>query len=215
MLAGTNYNQVSSLIENIITQQLITPFYQPIYDLAGNQILGFEALARCPDVEALKNPFELFAAAENTGYLDELEFLCIAKAIEGFKKQNLVGKLFINMGPHSLFKILDCNSIFFQLLKEHAHDVELVLELSEKYPLDNFQKLKSLTAVLHSMGMELAIDDLGAGYSGLRAWAEIQPDYVKVDIHFVQNVHQDSVKREFLRSIYEIFRGLNCAVIVE
>lgn len=215
MLVKNTQYQALNLIENIISSKLITPFYQAIYDFTDNRILGFEALARCPEVEELKNPAELFGAAEAAGYLDELEFLCVAKAIEGFKQQGLCGKLFINMGPHSLFQILDANSVFFKLLKEHCQDIELVLELSEKYPIDDFHKLKSLTEMLHSYGMELAIDDLGAGYSGLRAWAEIQPDYVKVDIHFIQNVHQDSVKREFLRSIHEISRGLNCGVIVE
>lgn len=215
MLVETNCNQVVSRIESVIASGLITTFYQAIYDFTGNQVLGFEALARCPAIEELKNPAQLFAEAEVQGCLDELEFLCVAKAIERFKQQNLAGKLFINLGPHSLFKVLDSQSVFFKLLTEHAGDVDLVLELSEKYPIDDFHQLKSLTQVLHRHGMELAIDDLGAGYSGLRAWAEIQPDYVKVDIHFIRNVHQDSVKREFLRSIHEISRGLNCGVIVE
>jgi diguanylate cyclase (GGDEF)-like protein len=215
MLVETNCNQAVSRIDSVIASRLITPFYQAIYDFTGNQVLGFEALARCPEVPELKNPAQLFVEAEVQGCLDELEFLCVAKAIEGFKQQGLTGKLFINLGPHSLFKVLDSQSIFFKLLTEHAGDIELVLELSEKYPIDDFHQLKSLTNVLHRHGMELAIDDLGAGYSGLRAWAEIQPDYVKVDIHFIRNVHQDSVKREFLRSIHEISRGLNCGVIVE
>lgn len=215
MLVNIQRNKHFETIHDIISLGLITPSYQAIYDFSGKNIVGFEALARCPDVDNLKNPSELFEAAEFFGCVSELEWLCVVKAIEGFRKQALPGKLFVNMGPNSLFEILDKNSPFFQLIIEQVDDIELVLELSEKYPFEDFQRIRTLTDLLHRHGVKLAIDDLGAGYSGLRAWAEIQPDYVKVDRHFIDNIHVDSVKREFLRSIYEISRGLNCHVIAE
>ena len=114
-----------------------------------------------------------------------------------------------------MFQLMDANSGFARLIIEEASDLSIVIELSEKYPLNDYQRIRTLAEVLRNNHIELAIDDLGAGYSGLRSWAEIQPDYVKVDRHFIQDIHIDSVKREFLRSIHEISRGLDCEVIAE
>lgn len=55
----------------------------------------------------------------------------------------------------------------------------IVIELSEQYPLDDYQLIRQATCHFREMGLEIAIDDLGAGYSGLRVWEEICPDYVK------------------------------------
>jgi EAL domain-containing protein (putative c-di-GMP-specific phosphodiesterase class I) len=65
------------------------------------------------------------------------------------------------------------------------------------------------------MGFEIALDDLGAGYSGLRLWSELLPDYVKIDKHFIQKLHEDPVKMNFVKSIQNIATALNCKVIAE
>jgi EAL domain-containing protein (putative c-di-GMP-specific phosphodiesterase class I) len=54
------------------------------------------------------------------------------------------------------------------------------------------------------MGFSIALDDLGAGYSSLRLWSELRPDYVKIDRHFIDGIHQDPLKREFVGSILQI-----------
>ena len=65
------------------------------------------------------------------------------------------------------------------------------------------------------MGFSIAIDDLGAGYSGLRTWSEIQPDFVKLDRHFMQDIHLDRNKRQFVQSMVDIAKGVDCKVIGE
>ncbi len=72
-------------------------------------------------------------------------------------------------------------------------------------------------AVQHyrALGFQIAIDDLDGGYAGLRMWSELRPEYVKIDRHFIQRIDEDVVKQEFVRSIIDIARGLNCCVIAE
>src|SRR6218665_769224 len=65
------------------------------------------------------------------------------------------------------------------------------------------------------MGFQIAIDDLVSGYSGLRLWSEIRPDYVKIDRHFVANIQNDRIKREFVRFIRDISSRIGCHVIAE
>jgi diguanylate cyclase (GGDEF)-like protein len=65
------------------------------------------------------------------------------------------------------------------------------------------------------MGFQIAIDEFGAGYSNLRHWSEIRPDYVKIDGHFIQDIHDDPVKRQFVRSICDIANNIGSRVIAE
>ena len=65
------------------------------------------------------------------------------------------------------------------------------------------------------MGFAIALDDLGAGYSSLRLWSELRPDYVKIDRHFIDGIHQDALKREFVGSILQIAKASRAQVIAE
>jgi diguanylate cyclase (GGDEF)-like protein len=65
------------------------------------------------------------------------------------------------------------------------------------------------------MGFQIAIDDLGEGFSSLRLWSELRPDFVKIDRHFIQGINQDPVKLQFVRSIQEIAQNTGSQVIAE
>jgi diguanylate cyclase (GGDEF)-like protein len=65
------------------------------------------------------------------------------------------------------------------------------------------------------MGFQIAIDDLGEGFSSLRLWSELQPEYVKVDMHFIQGINNDPMKLQFVRSIQEIAEKSGYIVIAE
>jgi diguanylate cyclase (GGDEF)-like protein len=65
------------------------------------------------------------------------------------------------------------------------------------------------------MGFQIAIDDLGEGFSSLRLWSELRPEYVKIDMHFIQGINNDPVKLQFVRSIQEIAEKSNTLVIAE
>jgi diguanylate cyclase (GGDEF)-like protein len=65
------------------------------------------------------------------------------------------------------------------------------------------------------MGFSIALDDLGAGYSSLRLWSELRPDYVKIDRHFIDGIHQDAVKREFVGSMLQMAKASRALVIAE
>jgi len=65
------------------------------------------------------------------------------------------------------------------------------------------------------MGFSIALDDLGAGYSSLRRWSELRPDFVKIDRHFIESIHRDAVKREFVGSILKMAEASRAQVIAE
>ena len=75
--------------------------------------------------------------------------------------------------------------------------------------------MRDATEHYRSMGFSIALDDLGAGYSGLRTWSELKPDFVKLDRHFIQDIHEDRTKLQFVKSMLDIAHGIGCKIISE
>ncbi|WP_390904076.1 EAL domain-containing protein [Shewanella phaeophyticola] len=207
---------LAKALEDIIEQQSIEAVFQPIFNVSTNQLHGFEALSRGLKDTELHSPFALFSTAEKQGKLSELETLCRNISIHAFDARQLNGKLFINISPKALLDPNHPKGITLQLIKQLGiAPNNVVIELSEQYPADDIDLLKSCLNHYRNQGFLTAIDDLGAGYSGLRLWSELAPDYVKIDRHFIHQIDMTAVKQEFVRSIVELCQNLTCKVIAE
>ncbi|MCW8982655.1 MAG: EAL domain-containing protein, partial [Gammaproteobacteria bacterium] len=203
-------------LDTIIHEQRLTVLFQPIVQNKTHDIFGYEALIRGPSNSPLHAPVTLFETAVRNGRLVELELLCREVSIKQFKHLNLPGKLFLNASPETLFQPDFRSGCTLSMLDQMGLSPErVVIELTEQYPLENYDVVREALHHYKEMGFEIAIDDLGAGYAGLRMWSELRPDYVKIDRHFMQDIHEDKVKQEFVRSIRNIARELDCLVIGE
>jgi EAL domain-containing protein (putative c-di-GMP-specific phosphodiesterase class I)/GGDEF domain-containing protein len=200
----------------IIKQHRLSAIFQPVVDFTGRRIKGYEALIRGPSDSALHSPLTLFDTAIRYGRLLDLELVCRETCIRQFKLLNLPGKLFLNVTPETLLDSRHNSDDTLKLLERHGVSPDqIVIELTEHHPLDDYEIMRQATAHYKSMGFQIALDDLGAGYSGLRTWSELDPDYVKIDRHFIQDIQEDAVKREFVRSIMTIAKSMGCEVIAE
>lgn len=206
----------SSLLDTILSDGLITPYFQPIYDLSNGEIYGHEALSRGPKESPLFFPDPLFTLAQEEGKLHKLELLCREKALSRFAELSLKGHLFLNVSASLLSSPDHQSGMTLAILQELGLDQkDIVIELSEQHPYDHNGLPRTSVDHYREMGFQVAIDDLGVGYSGLRLWSELQPDIVKIDKHFVQNIDTDEIKREFVRSIVTIAQRLQCRLIAE
>ncbi|MFI8647773.1 bifunctional diguanylate cyclase/phosphodiesterase [Pseudomonas iridis] len=211
----TTTEQLSAL-SSILTQSGLHSLFQPIICLSERRILGYEALTRGPSNSPLHSPIALFAVARQAGRLSELEIACRQSACRRFNEQKLPGKLFLNVSPESLLEAAHQPGRTLQLLQDFGiPPSQVVIELTEQTPIDDFQLLQTALHHYRAMGFSIALDDLGAGYSSLRLWSELRPDYVKIDRHFIDGIHQDALKREFVGSILQIAKASRAQVIAE
>ena len=211
----TTTEQLSAL-SSILTQSGLHSLFQPIISLSERQIIGYEALSRGPSNSPLHSPIALFAVARQAGRLSELEIACRQSACRRFNEQQLPGKLFLNVSPESLLEAAHQPGRTLQLLQDFGiPPSQVVIELTEQTPTDDFQLLQTALHHYRAMGFSIALDDLGAGYSSLRLWSELRPDYVKIDRHFIDGIHQDALKREFVGSILQIAKASRAKVIAE
>ena len=203
-------------LERILSLELLQPHFQPIMDLRRGVLIGHEALIRGPEGSVLRAPADLFRSAIEQGRQLELELLCRKRSLQAFARFASGGKLFLNITASLLSSPAHQHGFTADLLRQLGIPIDrIVIELSEQHPFDQHGLTRAAVEHYRSMGFSIAIDDLGAGYSGLKLWSELQPEYVKIDKHFIRDLHQDPVKREFVHSISRIGRNLGCQVLAE
>lgn len=205
-----------ALLDEIIATGELTPLFQPIVEVARREIHGYEALIRGPSETLLHAPQRLFEVALQTGRLVELDLLCRRIAIERFVALGLAGKLFLNVMPATLLERDFREGLTLGFLERAGLAPErVVIELTEHHPILDYQAMRQAMRHYRDMGFRVALDDLGAGHSSLRHWAELRPDIVKLDRHFISGIDTRPDKREFLRSLLDVARSLGCELIIE
>lgn len=204
------------VLESILHQGAITTLFQPIFDIAKQSIIGYEALSRGPKNSPLAMPNKLFETAHKYKLISELELLCRSRAIENFVKLSLQGKLFLNVSPKILLDPSHPKGETLHLIEQFGLAANrVVIEVTEQEKVDDGFLLLKTIAHYRELGFTIAIDDLGAGYSGLKQWSQLCPDIVKIDRYFIDHCDQSEVKKEFLKSIMVLARATNTAVIAE
>lgn len=203
-------------LDSIIKDKKLTVYFQCIVANQQATIFAYEALIRGPVNSPLHSPIALFEEATKQGRLVELELLCRELSIQQFQHLKLPGKLFLNASPDTLFQPdFHAANTLEMLKKAKLSPRRVVIELTEHSPLENYQDVREALKHYKEMGFEIAMDDLGSGYSGLRMWYELRPNYVKIDRHFICNIGTDKAKQQFVLSIKNIAKELNCKVIAE
>lgn len=182
--------------------------YQPIIDRTWN-IIGYEALLRCEDSE-LRDPLELLSAAAQVGRTEELLATIRSLAPQPIRSRPEM-TLFMNIDPHQLGspQLVSRDDPVAKIADQ------VVLELTERISLKEVPDLKATISDLKSIGYRLAVDDLGAGYSGLSAFAEIGPDFVKLDRSLVTQVGRHPDKQRVISGIAKLCRELDMLVVAE
>lgn len=203
-------------LDVILRYRLLQPLFQPLFDGANHCVFGYEALIRGPLDSPLREPGALLPAAARCGRLFELDLVCREMAIRRFQQLALPGRLFLNINPLSLLEPTFRPGETLRLLNEVGLSPQrVVIELTEQQPLGDYETLKAAVQHYTAAGFHIAIDDLGAGYAGLRLWSEVRPSYVKIDKYFVRDLGIDEVKREFVRFIQNIAACMDCTVVAE
>nr|WP_308495470.1 EAL domain-containing protein [Duganella margarita] len=199
-----------------MARKQLSAWFQPIVHMQRGEIIAYEGLIRGPSDSPLHAPMNLFQTARANGLTVQLEHLCRKVVLERFAELALPGKLFLNVSPECLLQRDARRGETLEVIQQIGINPErVIIELTENQPTYDYDLMRE--AVLHyrKMGFQIAIDDLGEGFSSLRLWSELRPEYVKIDMHFIQGVNRDPLKLQFIRSIQEIAEKSNTRVIAE
>ncbi len=187
-------------IRKIVEEELIVPFFQPVFLLNPFKLYGFEALGRPATNSILSNPEVLFKLALQFGFYQDLEVISWKKAVacaENFLEDK---KLFLNCNPYLVegqkFSVI--KSIFE---KSRINVNNVILEITERSAISDFKIFYEYLARYREYGFKFAVDDVGGGYASLEAIVATKPEVVKIDRHIVHELEKDSFKRSIVKFI--------------
>jgi len=197
-------------------QQQFYGVFQPILDLRNQRYLGYEGLIRGPADSPLHTPKVLFDLAHACGMTVELERLCRETVLRDFAARKLEGRLFLNVSVGCLSDPRFLNGATLQLLQDlRLRPGQIVIEITENQKVNNFAALRDVLTYYRNQGFQIAIDDLGEGFSNLRMWSEIHPDYVKIDQHFIRDIADDPLKFRLVQAMRDIAESSHAELIAE
>jgi EAL domain-containing protein (putative c-di-GMP-specific phosphodiesterase class I) len=196
----------------------LTSHFQPIVQAGDtSRVFAQEALLRANDREGkLVPPFRMFSAARAAGLLDMLDFHARTTAIKEAAGHTLQSRLFINLNPAAVRNPeSDLGPTLELIRKLGLRQDQVVFELVESDHSSGGVQLEELRAFFAREGFKLALDDLGSGYSSLNLIHKLKPDYIKLDMDLIRDVHKDPYKARITRKILELAAELNIETIAE
>lgn len=201
-------NHAKSAIEQIISYNDISIYFQPIFSLKNNKVAGFESLARF-FTTPYKTPDVWFKEAKKVGLNEALEMLAIKNAVTNIAKFNNSTYIAINCSPsHILSGALE-NTL------QNIDCTRLVLEITEHSPISDYEKMRTALTPLRSKGLRLAIDDVGAGFSSFQHILELEADIIKLDISLTQNINTDDRKFLLAKALCGFAKAIDCTIVAE
>lgn len=171
-------------LQGVIAERKLTAVYQPVWDVARQQLVGYEALARF-SAEPAQTPDIWFGEAHTVELGDSMEMLAIQKALEGLSQIPEGAYLAINVSPHTIV-----SGALEQALAGAPLD-RLVLEVTEHSSISDYSTIAQALSCLRAGGLRLAVDDAGSGYASFRHILKLKPDVIKLDQSLIRHIDHD------------------------
>ncbi len=185
---------------------------QPIVDVTRREVFAQESLVRTCSGGPASQIFEQIDD-DNRYRFDQM---CRVKAVKLASELNIGSLLSINFLPNAVYRPELCIRTTLQAAHEYAFPVErIIFEITEGEQIENREHLRNIVHHYKNQGFLTALDDFGAGYSGLNLLADIQTDLVKLDIALIRGIDSDRARRAIVRGVMQTCNDLDIRVIAE
>ena len=204
---------VINLLKRAIDQGNIIPYYQGIHNNSTRQIDKYEALMRIVDTDGkIYTPYHFMDIAKKHKFYNRISQMMIGQVLTDFSDRP--ESVSINI---SLYDIVSPNfrEWFINKLKDHPTPERVIIEFVETEDYAVLDTLVGFIEEIHNLGVKIAIDDFGAGYSTLSAIVALKPDFLKIDGSIVSKIANDSDSRILLDSIQYLAGKMGTKSIAE
>ncbi len=182
--------------------------YHPIVVSTSREIFGYEALAR-GTMRSLRSPEVMFDVAAEADLIWELSRLCRDRALEGMGTRLEAGQLlFLNVDPHDF-----SDPAFTE--KGVTDPSRVVIEITERTAIKDYPKFRERLKAFREQGFRFAVDDAGSGYAGLGSIANLEPDFIKLDISLITGIDTNFIKQNLVQTMVRFADDHGAMVIAE
>ena len=183
--------------------------YQPIVSYSERCVVAFEALMRSNEPN-LPHPEAMLDAADRLGKLETLG-RTVRQHVGDTVRHADIPQVFVNLHPKDLLddELFQPESALCRIADR------VVLEITERASLNEILDLKPRIAQLRSMGLRIALDDMGAGYAGLTSIAQLEPEVMKIDMALVRDIDREPTKQKLVSAMTSLCRDMNVLVVAE
>jgi diguanylate cyclase (GGDEF)-like protein/PAS domain S-box-containing protein len=194
--------------------------YQPIFDTASREVVAVEALLRWYDRErgARVPPSEFIPVAEETGLIESIGdwvFGAVCAQQVAWAARGLKPQISVNVSPRQLRRVDFLGRVDEHLRASGADPERIIIELTESAMLQDQSDAEPVLRELHELGLRLALDDFGAGYSSLSRLREMPMDTLKIDRAFLRAVPENPEAAAIVTAILSLARALGRHVVAE
>ncbi len=184
--------------------------YHPIVNAMDGAVFGYEALAR-GSMRSLRRPEVMFEVAADGGLIWELSRLCRERALEGARELLKPGEsLFLNVDPHDF-----ADPSFDEAALDAAEPDRVVIEITERTAIKDYPKFRERLRAFRDRGFRFAVDDAGSGYAGLGSIANLEPDFIKLDISLINGIDTNFIKQDLVATLVRFADDQGAKVIAE
>lgn len=189
-----------------------TMAFQPIVDISTGKPFGYEALVRGRNQESAGSILGQ-VTPENLYSFDQT---CRVKAIDLAAELGLEGMLSINFLPNAVYRPETCIRATLEAAHQRGFPLNRIMfEVTEGEEVLDHAHLKNIFEAYKRTGFTTAIDDFGAGHSGLNLLADFQPDIIKLDMALTRHIDKDRIRRAIVSGIIKVCDELSIDVIAE
>jgi EAL domain-containing protein (putative c-di-GMP-specific phosphodiesterase class I)/GGDEF domain-containing protein len=204
------------LVETI-EEGAVYSVFQPIVDVGAGSVWGYEVLSR-GEIPPLESPAALFSVAASCSLDWEAEEACREAALAsiGAMKDKGGARFFFNVSPSVFMDPRFIDAFTPEVLRRAGLSPEMiVLEITEQSPVDDDRRFSETAARFRAAGIPLALDDLGAGFSGLRMLILSAPQYLKLDMTLVRDIQNDGYRRQLVRTLCDFAAQVDAKIVAE
>ena len=186
--------------------------FQPIVDVVARDVYSYEALIRGRANEPAFRVLERVPPQAKYQFDQDSRVAAIALAVQ----LGLDCHLNLNFLPQGLYASDASITSTLAAAGRHALPIDrVILEVTEGEVIADYAHLGQQLNEFRSMGMKVAIDDFGAGYSGLNMLADFQPDQIKIDMNLVRGIEKHGPRQAIVRAVVQVCGDLGIDVIAE
>jgi diguanylate cyclase (GGDEF)-like protein len=208
--------ELSERILRLLDRRALQVVYQPIVDLKLGRPIGVEALVRPSGDAGFDSAGALFAAAELTGHITDLDRVCLETVVADARRIPEDLFLSLNISPRTFEAPEFSAAGFLKILQRNGiAPGRVVLELTEREAIQNGDRLGAALHACRAAGVRIAADDVGAGNAGLRLLSQFKFDVMKIDLSLIQLGSGREPVTAVVRSLVELARRWQALVIAE